>query len=52
MTSGVPQGLELRPKLIKIYRNDVESELLSKVAKFVDDTELGGKTLLLVEEKI
>lgn len=40
--NDVPHGSVLRPRLFKLNVNDVEGDLLSKVAKFVDDTKLGG----------
>ena len=43
--SGVTQGLVLGPTLFIIYVNDLEDNLVSKVAKFADDTKLGGKLI-------
>ena len=40
--SGVPQGSALGPTLF-IYVNDLEGNLLSKVAKFADDTKVYHK---------
>ena len=41
----MPQGSVLGPTLFLIYANDLESNLLSRVAKFVDDPKLGGKAI-------
>ena len=52
VTSGVPQGSVLGPVLFIIYINDLETDLLSKIGKFADDTKMSKRVNSLLDAEV